>query len=358
MPDNRLLNHAQANEAISTLYEFITRLNEPVELIFLFGIAFDTAHADIDRNRFASAISYFLKKEKKDLEVKQKKLFVCIDPNLDYDNITELFKKLKKELLQSESSVSFVHGEPIQIGGLQEENIRLLMYSLDNTKKISPTFFKISPIVGEGDNEDQELEYYIYFMRYPVPMKRSTRKNITEFATENLLNIQDSIKTLQTYLQMDDCKYEPDSFYHSLETLALHPNVTSLYVASAMNSHDLGLLQRGNSYFMSKAYDGYYVSNRYFETTCEVLTLMNSVQEQGKPVFFLTLNRVFRTFNHENIPRDAPVPYLVPFTNKTKFFVDEPPMLAPFSIETGKFLGGNRKKTRSHKKKSRKTRKH
>lgn len=371
---NPLLDETGAIEAISKLYQFLTRLNEPVELIFLFGIAYDTIEG-ADRNRFASAISFFLRKDANEASP-FKKVFVCIDPNLDAINISDLFGKLKKELVNREPYAESILGMPTQIGGTityknykdylnnknAEDTISLDTYAYNNSTP--STFYEIyvnflkKTKNGNVVGEDREFPlYYIYFMRYPVPMNRSPRGDMTEFH-QNQLKIQEREKTIQTYLEMDECRYADDSFYDKLEDLALHPKVNSLIVGSAMTSHDHGFFQKGNVTYRSKAYDGYYVSNRYFETTCEVLTLLNAVYRNGKPVFFLTLDSVFATFSHQNVPKTSRVPYLVPFTEDTEFYINEPELLAPFSLQTGRFLGGRRKKTRNNRKKSRKTRKH
>ena len=164
------------------------------------------------------------------------------------------------------------------------------------------------------------------------------------------------------------------SFYGHLERLGSHPNVKGLYITSAMSSHDsVYLTQIGDHMYASTVTRGGItslsgvLSNRYFEDFCEILRLMKKIEENGKRVFYITLDSQFRVFNENSVSRTSAVPYVVPFVNSTKFVVNEPKMFRrvqlprptdPRGTPIRLLNGGKWKKTRKYKlKKHKKTRK-
>lgn len=376
MSENPLLNEKQAKEELAKLNDFITRQGGEFDLIFLFGVAFDKVNPTIDRDRFATAIKYFINTEKdKNPNTNQgsirKKLFICVDPNLTENNITQLFVNLNTKLKESPPYVysaiinDQIGGNPITVeeykNYIKEQNnsslanFRIVNYGEADTNFVNLSlYFLKKDELGEIDTYENSIDYSIYFMRYGVESKRyvstegrSMKNNIGHFY-KNQFNIQKGTKRIQNYLDMEDCHYAPDSFYGSLEKLGRHAHVKDIYMASAMNAHGSGTLSKNGIHYGERS--GIIIGNRYFETTCEVLTLLDRLQKTTKNVFYLILDEDYRAFNREGTPRNSKAPYIVSFNHKTTFFRNEP---FPFYR-----IGGKRKQTRKGRISKRKTRKH
>jgi hypothetical protein len=367
--DNPLLNTKKAKDILSRLDAFVNQSETNMDLIFLFGIAPELDY--VDRNRFASAVQYFLKKEP--AEASRQKLFICIDPNLTDRYIGEAFSKLSKSF--PKPYVFYGDTSVLQFGGTTNNDYREIVGKygpdLDFTDKRPPKNNDVRVysikfgFQHEYDSEDESVinvTYHFCFLRYGVEPKR---KNPLEMGTfkSNQVNIQgirgnEKKKTIQSYLTMDVCQYDPDSFFGRLQTLGLNKQIQDIYLASAMNSHDSPMLQQiinNKPYTSRKGKAGTFLGtlgNRYFEDSCEILTLLNNLS-QTKAVLFLQLDKDFHVFSHKDVPNYSDVPYIVPFNNDTTFFIDSPPDF----IRGGLSQGGRRNKTRKERRKNKKTRK-
>jgi hypothetical protein len=389
---------SQVKRVLQKLQTFVKDSAAPMHLIFLLATAFEfgvlSTGRGIDRNRFASAVFYFLKKDlyppvgggnnrplgagagqenssnSSSSRINQR-LFVCIDPNFTDENIGNVFKRLEHMVSNDINEIYEAQTTFKQLGG---ESITLkIRPPSENIVRFYSITFKSRHGLGE-------VIYHFCFLRYFIPQKRNPGQSLNfGHFIKNQINIQgvrgeDKRKRIQNYLAMDGCKYTSDSFYGALEALGKESNIQSIFLASALNSHDspLGKNLDGISYMTNprirtnnsgNPVENPVLANRYFEDSCEVLSLLHNLYQARKPVFFLQLDSFFRVFAHQEVSERSKVPYIVPFDEDTQFFINYPPHfvegnLSEYAVRSARQRAGKRnEKTRRYKRKNKKTRK-
>lgn len=377
MPDNPLVSQAEANEVLDKLQTFLTDLDEPVDLGYFFGLAFDSVNPDADRNRFATAIEHLLIKQ--DSPSRQRpKLIVCIDPNLNQSNIDTLFRKVRaiRDILHTDrplqriQPITFAHAEeantvqnqqplPAEPEGIvfqggrttalipnqpsndnRPHTVQHAAVTIQHPQEGNPFFYKMTFQIKPDRPEGFTAIYYVYFLRYGLSTPRTALSNGNRPSSyvgkhlRNQVNIQATFPHRQKRIDhyTDSCVYDSQSFYAYLESLGKHENVNDIYITSALSSHDSFLTMEihGDMYGSvreSSPGQGQFrgtLSNRYFEDFCELLRLMKQLADADKRVLFIQLDSQYRVFNHPRVSRASSVPYEVPFGEGTTFFIDSP----------------------------------
>lgn len=302
---------------LDALSGFITT-KENLQLAYLFGVAKDTLHSD--RRRFGQSVDYIRKNGSR-----TEALLICFDPNFyQQANYISLLSTLRDEY------------------GLTRE-----MISREPLDSILPfALFKFS---------FPERNIYVLFLNYAITTQHVPNPELNPFGQRNgnQINISEGTKTVSSYT--DTCTYPPDGFYGKLQTLARMPNVQKLYIASAFSSHGYGILYKGTNEYKAtdrvledRQLEHWWVSNRYFESFCEILTLMKNVSET-KEVAFINLDRKFPTFQRPNVrpPVQSPetsfnIPYEVKFNARTSF--------VPQRFTLRRRVGGKRKRRATRRK--------
>jgi hypothetical protein len=323
-----------------------------------FGIAHDkeVQHVpSVDRNRFASAVTYLLTQEDFNHNVyapeEARKTILCVDPALDWANIQLLFEKLKLTLGNVEG-IDFILGKAELLN--DDFPKTFIVYFID--KKNSPT--------DENSYSDDEkyFFYFIHFLQYALPSPISGD-------LINQINIQGvrpgHQKYIKNYLEADKCSYKEDNFYGRLETKIKNSSAKNVFFASAFSTNDPLFKKNINNKTYAavknkvnaKGYNSAEtLSNRYFESSCEILTLMNNIYKAGKSVFHINLDEKFRTFHRPGMAKDLKVPYVVPFNDKTEFYINEPKLYRLIS-SGGSTRKSKKQKSSTKKKNGNKTRK-
>jgi hypothetical protein len=266
--------------------------------------------------------------------------------------------------------------QPNLQGGSSSQNI-VNAATITHPEGDNPFFYKLS---FKNDGTEKSI-FYIYFLRYALTTPRtvlgngSTASSYVGKHKSNQVNIQATRPGIQKQIHnyVSSCLYNSQSFYKHLETLGKHPEVKSVFFASALSSHDSGFnthILNGDTYLAARRGPQNQIflrtttlSNRYLEDFCEILRVMRQIQKAHKDVYYITLDPQFRVFDHQNVSRTSTVPYEVPFQDETTFFINDPPyfhrvienLSAPFPYT---FAEGGKRKSRKQRRKAKKTRKH
>lgn len=379
LTDSRLnsqLTVSEATNLIDFLSYFFSDSKNDYDLAYLMGVCYDTNHPDYDRRRFKESIRYLIKNSTVDTN-----FVLCIDPNFKLRNIVAtLSTLLKKSYDKDEKLEIIIKGTSTinwsAIAGMRKaKEIPNIIERAKKAIEYAAPFKHFIMFNYTIKNEaGQSKQFYFMFLNFELPTAGGFPLG---HRSQNLLNIQDGTKTLQTYLTDDICKYTNESFYGGLEKIAKMPCVQKVYVASAASSHNKGFLQTEVNgklkYYRSKykvqefgVKGRWYVDPRYLSDFCQLFTLMKNISDADKPVYFITLDTRLPAFKHPSVvlTEQNPAsknayfsvpPYAVPFNNSTEFFKND--MFQEFILEIPK--EGGRQKTRKHKnkRKNRKTRK-
>lgn len=362
--EDKLLNLDEAKEVISEVVPMIEGHKEIDFGVFL-GVAWDSHHPEHDRRRLYTAVSHFF------IGRAERPVFLlCIDPNFTKENLEVLrhiltnwyHPKDEKRKLQANGHG---HGHEYEYESNLLAGSKITLLSGDKFIKLEKHYPYSSPPYTQTA--------YILFLRYMLPSAYSNHIGSRDY---NQLNIQNGTITRETYI--DRCIYQDTSMYKTIERIAMIPNIQNVYFASAASSHTPGAVLKNQNisrpYFAPKSKEfgtmGHYrIDNRFLEGFCELHRLMKNIYDNGKAVYFLTLDYKFPTFTHSSLKNEdisfrysILAPYAVPINNTTTFNTDKlltpPPGRA--SVSTQRRIGGKhktRKYSSQKQKKSRKQRK-
>ena len=257
-----------------------------------------------------------------------------------------------------------------------------------------PPLYKITVTYRNPENgAERVFAIPVYFMRYAL------RSNYAESITpdlQSLLNIQLGRKTFQNYA--DSCNFQDRddpiaNFYKALFSFVNSESIQYIYFFSTAHSHNPSVAFQ-NSYIQPNAsHDwwahGYtrvtqplrfgaptpndfmfpagHVDNRFFQSLCEINSLLNLLIDQGSTVFFINIKNL-ETFQnpdgYNETSRLHPNYLNIPLGRSTRFYRNSERNLRFHRVRNDSFpprlyrdTSGGKAKTKKAKQK-RKTRKH